>query len=152
MGARGRGRGDHARHRQRRRARGFTIATDARADLITGADDRGILFGAGYLLRRSTGRWFGLALRAHQHSPTTYPFAATSSATARAEQRDAWARAIRPAHPGTRPLRTNAIENIRFRTTTATLRVSRREMNHAMSEICGKYGLQYWCGRPPATT
>lgn len=121
---------------------------------IVGADERGLLFGIGDVLRTATlgaGR-FELAgplarttapeygLRGHQLGFRT-----------RANSWDAWTVAEFDQHIRELALfGTNAIENIPFQDEDpgTLMKVSRDEMNVAMSRICAKYGLEHWIWMP----
>ncbi|MBX3440656.1 MAG: hypothetical protein KF861_24405, partial [Planctomycetaceae bacterium] len=134
---------------------GFTIATDGAGRIaITGADARGILFGAGYLLRQlhwSAGS-ASLSGPINTVQQPTYPIRGHQLGyRARANSWDAWTPAQFDQHIRELALfGTNAIENIPFQDDDDSphFKVSRREMNRAMSEICAKYGLQYWVWTP----
>lgn len=134
---------------------GFTIDTDAAGRIaITGADARGILFGAGYLLRQL--HWSKGAASLSEPINTVqqpaYPIRGHQLGyRARANSWDAWTPAQFDQHIRELALfGTNAIENIPFQDDDDSphFKVSRREMNRAMSEICAKYGLQYWVWTP----
>ncbi|MBN2127962.1 MAG: hypothetical protein JW741_00630, partial [Sedimentisphaerales bacterium] len=136
-------------------AEGFRLdaAPDGRVRLV-GADARGALFGAGYLLRKldwkkgavslpgplSTTQKPQYAIRGHQLG---YRARANSWDAWTPEQFDQYIREL--ALFGT-----NAIENIPFQDEQQSphFKLSRRDMNRKMSEICARYDLAYWVWTP----
>ena len=121
---------------------------------IAGASQRGVLYGVGAFLRKmdwGKGRLSladGLAfeskpasaIRGHQLG---YRSTANSWDAWTVEQFDRYIREL--ALFGV-----NSIENIPFQDprNNPLMKVSRREMNRAMSGICRKYGLDYWVWTP----
>ena len=134
---------------------GFTL--DARPEgriQLTGADKRGALFGVGYLLRKMDWETGTVSLP----RPLTaterpeYPIRGHQLGyRARANSWDAWT-----PHQFDQYIRelalfgTNAIENIPFQDDQDSphFKLSRRDMNRTMSEICMKYDLAYWVWTP----
>lgn len=132
---------------------GFSIVTDKEILWIVGADGRGVLYGVGYLLRHLTwgkGRASmdlpfdidtapAYAIRGHQLG---YRDVANSY--------DAWD--IPQFEQYIRELTffgVNCIENIPLHPgTTPVMKVSPEAMNRALSEICGRYDLDYWAWIP----
>lgn len=134
---------------------GFTLKSSADGRIqINGADGRGALFGAGYLLRKldwgrgavslpgplSAVEQPEYAIRGHQLG---YRARANSWDAWTPEQFDQFIREL--ALFGT-----NAIENIPFQDNQQSphFKLSRRDMNRTMSEICAKYDLAYWVWTP----
>lgn len=137
----------------------FGLFTDTTASgmpvvWVVGADPRGVLYGAGVLLRKlewGSGR-LGLAgplnfttspvspIRGHQLG---YRAAANSWDAWDAAQFDQYIREL--AFFGA-----NAIENIPFQDDRRAplMKMDRRDMNIAMSKICARYGLEYWVWTP----
>lgn len=121
---------------------------------IMGDDGRGVLYGAGYLLRKMVWKE-GQAL-------FPVPFEITSKPTMslrghqigfrpRANSWDAWTPEQFEAY--VRELvvfGTNAIENIPFQDSDPTplMRVTREEMNKQIGQICAKYGIEHWVWTP----
>jgi hypothetical protein len=136
-------------------AEGFSLnaSPEGRIQLV-GADARGALFGAGYLLRKLDWEKGAVSLPG--------PFTATEKPEyairghqlgyrARANSWDAWTpdqfdQFIRELAL----FGTNAIENIPFQDDQESphFKLSRRDMNRTMSEICVKYDLAYWVWTP----
>lgn len=120
---------------------------------ITGADPRGLLFGVGHFLRsiHSAGGHLSCPAGGVSEKPD-YPIRGHQLGyRARANSWDAWTPAQFDQHIRELALfGTNAIENIPFQDDDHSphFKVSRREMNRAMSEICAKYDLQYWVWTP----
>lgn len=120
---------------------------------ITAADKLGALFGVGHLLRHlsvenGTANYFG---GAHTETPAMAIRGHQLGFRAHANSYDAWDVAQYDQY--IRELAffgTNMIENIPFQDDRQPLNknISRRDMNRAMSEICQKYGLQYWVWTP----
>jgi hypothetical protein len=132
----------------------FEIALNDSGLRITGADPRGVLYGAGWLLRQAewspgafqwkspaaTRSWPAEAIRGHQLGYRS-----------RANSYDAWDAAQYEQY--IRELAifgANCIENIPFEDTQPSphMKLSRRDMNRRMSEICQEYGLEYWVWTP----
>jgi hypothetical protein len=121
---------------------------------IQGSDSRGTLFGVGELLRNLV--WAkGKAL-----IPTNMDISKAPAYSirghqlgyrARANSWDAWSKEEFDQH--IRELAifgTNAIENIPFQDSRRNkfMKYSRRDMNKIMSDICDRYGLDYWVWTP----
>lgn len=133
---------------------GFRIHTDGAGVAITGADSRGALYGAGHLLRQIEWGKGKLELRTTIEvvtSPVSPIRGHQIGYRTTANSWDAWTipqfeRYIRElAFFGI-----NSIENIPFQDdrNNPLMKVPRREMNRAMSEICARYGLDYWVWTP----
>lgn len=134
---------------------GFSITTDEEKGQVrvVGADARGVLYGAGYLLRKldwrqgeartqalNTVQKPEYPIRGHQLG---YRTTANSWDAWTPQQFDQYIREL--ALFGT-----NAIENIPFQDERVSphFKMSRRDMNKTMSEICQKYDLAYWVWTP----
>ena len=134
---------------------GFSLnaSPEGRIQLV-GADARGALFGAGYLLRKLDWKKGAVSLPG--------PFTATERPEyairghqlgyrARANSWDAWTPEQFDQHIRELALfGTNAIENIPFQDDQVSphFKLSRRDMNRTLSEICVKYDLAYWVWTP----
>ncbi len=140
-------------------AEGYGIAVDTSdADRpvvwVVGADPRGALFGVGRLLRNLECREGSVGIAADFEIVTSpaYPLRGHQLGyRARANSWDAWT--VEQFDQHIRELAffgTNAIENIPFQDASESphFKVSRREMNRAMSAICDRYGLEYWVWTP----
>ncbi len=121
---------------------------------IQGADPRGTLFGVGELLR--TLNWSqGAASLPGDLDVATAPVSPIRGHQlgyrARANSWDAWTEQQFDQYIRELALfGTNAIENIPFQDETSNdmMKYPRREMNRKMSEICDRYGLDYWVWTP----
>ncbi len=120
---------------------------------VIGADPRGTLFGAGYLLRKLEWAKGKLGLDALDIATApAYPIRGHQLGyRTQANSYDAWDAAQYEQY--IRELAffgVNSIENIPFHDDrkTPVMKVPRREMNRAMSEICDRYGLDYWVWVP----
>jgi hypothetical protein len=121
---------------------------------IQGVDSRGTLFGVGDFLRNL--EWAkGKALIPDNLDivkAPAYPIRGHQLGyRARANSWDAWSEKEFDQH--IRELAifgTNAIENIPFQDSSKNklMKYSRRDMNKMMSEICDRYGLEYWVWTP----
>ncbi len=138
---------------------GYRLVVDIHPSLppvvwILGADPRGALYGAGALLRTMTWSAGNVTLPADLDIVTApeYPMRghqlgyrdlANSWDAWTPEQFDQYIREL--ALFGV-----NSIENIPFQDTRTSplMKYSRREMNWRMSEICDRYGLDYWVFAP----
>ncbi len=139
------------------RAEGYQLITDAagpRQTLwIVGADARGLLYGVGAFLRKaewSRGR-LSLEQLALSTSPTSPIRGHQLGYRNTANSWDAWT--IQQFDQYIRDLAlfgVNSIENIPFQDDrhNPLMKVPRKEMNRAMTEICRKYGLDYWVWTP----
>lgn len=133
---------------------GFQIETEGDHVRITADDSAGLLFGAGYLLRQLEMKPGSIVLPKPINITTAprYPIRGHQIGYRnRANSWDAWTREQMDQY--IRELTffgTNAIENIPFQdeTTAPHMKFTRREMNKIMSEICEKYGIQYWVWTP----
>lgn len=137
----------------------FGLFTDTSASgmpvvWVVGADPRGVLYGAGALLRKLEWGPERLELAAPLNFTTSpvspirghqlgYRAAANSWDAWDAAQFDQYIREL--AFFGV-----NAIENIPFQDDRRAplMKVDRRDMNIAMSQICARYGLEYWVWTP----
>lgn len=138
------------------RLEGYRLYADAgaRAVWVIGADPRGSLFGVGALLRRLDWARGSLNLAAPLDVTTApaYPIRGHQLGyRTQANSWDAWTVAQFEQH--IRELTffgVNSIENIPLQDDrkTPVMQVPRREMNRAMSEICDRYGLDYWVWLP----
>ena len=139
-------------------AEGFHVALEDAAGpaprvWVVGADPLGVLFGAGWLLRKldlETGSIYAADGLSVTTSPR-YPLRGHQLGyRGRANSYDAWDAARFEQH--IRELTffgVNAIENIPFEGEDGPhMPIPRRAMNRAMSEICSRYGLQYWVWVP----
>ncbi len=121
---------------------------------IQGADARATLFGVGELLRNLN--WSpGAALLPGDLDIATAPVSPIRGHQlgyrARANSWDAWTEPQFDQYIRELALfGTNAIENIPFQDETSNdmMKSSRREMNRKMSEMCDRYGLDYWVWTP----
>lgn len=121
---------------------------------IIGKDKRGVLFGVGKLLRIMKYNKGSLKIEIPLNiveSPTSPIRGHQLGYRAQANSYDAWD--IKQYDQYIRELTffgVNSIENIPFQDERPAplMPVSRREMNRAMSEICKKYGLDYWVWTP----
>ena len=120
---------------------------------VIGADPRGTLFGAGCLLRKLDWAKGKLSLDALDIATApAYPIRGHQLGyRTQANSYDAWDAAQYEQY--IRELAffgVNSIENIPFHDDrkTPVMKVPRREMNRAISEICDRYGLDYWVWVP----
>jgi len=121
---------------------------------VIGADARGILFGAGRLLRLLD--WgpdsVSLAKVTDVSTSPAYPIRGHQLGyRARANSYDAWNAATYEQHIRDLILfGCNCIENIPFQDDQVSphMTVSRDEMNRILSEICDHYDLDYWVWTP----
>lgn len=121
---------------------------------VVGADSRGVLFGVGHLIRLLD---WGIG-KAFLHGPldiTTspaYPIRGHQLGyRARANSYDAWnAETYEQYIRELMFFGTNSIENIPFEDTmpSPVMPISRDEMNLALSDICARYGINYWVWTP----
>lgn len=135
-------------------AEGYRLRTVTGGVEIEGADARGVLYGVGSFLRKADWASGTLSvdgpvdersapvspIRGHQLG---YRTTANSWDAWTIEQYDRYIREL--ALFGV-----NAIENIPFQDSRPNplMKVPRRVMNRAISEICRKYGLDYWVWTP----
>jgi len=134
----------------------YLDTTDAKRPIvwIVGKDPAGLIFGVGHLLRELNLTKTSIQLPSSISVATSpaYPIRGHQLGfRPRANSWDGWDekqfdRYIRELAI----FGTNAIENIPFQDTTASPHqvVSRERMNVAMSEICARYGMQYWLWVP----
>jgi len=121
---------------------------------IAGADARGVLFGAGRLLRELDWSQGQLSLSTPLDLATSpaYPIRGHQLGyRAQANSYDAWD--VAQFEKYIRDLTffgINSIEGIPFQDLrpTPVMKVGRREMNKAIGEICHRYGLDYWLWLP----
>ncbi|HOQ31148.1 MAG TPA: alpha-glucuronidase family glycosyl hydrolase [Candidatus Hydrogenedens sp.] len=121
---------------------------------IIGKDNRGVLFGVGKLLRIMKYSKNSLEIEIPVNiieSPISPIRGHQLGYRAQANSYDAWS--IENYDQYIRELTffgVNSIENIPFQDDRPAplMPISRREMNRAMSEICKKYGLDYWVWTP----
>lgn len=121
---------------------------------VRGADPRGVLFGVGALLRTldwAPGR-LTLPATLDVASAPAYPIRGHQLGYRNtANSYDAWT--VAEYEQYIRELAffgVNSIENIPFHDgrPSPVMKVDRREMNRAISEICARYGLDYWVWVP----
>ncbi len=133
---------------------GYRLQADRASVHITGADARGTLYGVGHFLRTMT--WSPNQLTFQTPSDITtapaYPIRGHQLGyRTQANSYDAWT--VAQFEQYIRELAffgVNSIESIPFHDDrpTPVMKVPRREMNRAMSEICYRYGLDYWAWTP----
>ena len=121
---------------------------------IIGADARGVLFGAGYLLRKANlqagGAWLESPLdlaTSPQQSIRGHQLGYRNTANSY----DAWTPAQYDQYIRELALfGTNAVENIPFgkNNDSVHMPITREEMNIRMSEICARYDVDYWVWTP----
>lgn len=121
---------------------------------IIGKDNRGVLFGVGKLLRimKYSQNSLGIEIPVNIiESPISTIRGHQLGYRTQANSYDAWS--IKQYDQYIRELTffgVNSIENIPFQDDRPAplMPVSRKEMNRAISEICKKYGLDYWVWTP----
>ncbi len=137
---------------------GFRLTAEMKRDFpvitIAGADERGVLFGVGAFLRKM--EWAPDQLRFpipfELETTPKYPIRGHQLGYRnRANSWDAWT--VEQFDQYIRELivfGANAIENIPFQDEDASphMKLSREEMNMRMSEICARYGIEYWVWVP----
>ncbi|MBS1875899.1 MAG: hypothetical protein JSU00_21975 [Acidobacteria bacterium] len=136
------------------RAEGYRITTGATTVRIVGADQRGVLFGVGRLLRMLDAAPGRVTLTGPVDMVTApaYPIRGHQLGyRAQANSYDAWT--VAQFEQYIRELAffgVNSIESIPLedKRPTPVMKVPRREMNRAVSEICKRYGLDYWAWVP----
>jgi hypothetical protein len=141
------------------RAEGYRLFVDggkgkASTVWVVGADPRGALYGVGQLLRRIDWAPGTATIPASIDIATApaYPIRGHQLGyRAQANSYDAWNAAQFEQY--IRELAffgVNSIENIPFQDDrrTPVMRVPRREMNREISDICARYGLDYWVWTP----
>jgi hypothetical protein len=142
------------------RREGFSIFVQPKTDkspavvFVTGADPRGLLFGVGKLLRSVA--WGERSVRLADgfqaaEAPEVPLRGHQLGFRARANSWDAWT--VAQFDQYIRELvifGANAVENIPFEDSqpSPVMKVSREEMNAAMSEICARYDVEYWVWVP----
>lgn len=119
-----------------------------------GVDDRGALYGVGHLLRTFDMTSGSVRLRSPldvAHAPA-YPLRGHQLGyRARANSYDAWdARQYEQYIRELAIFGANAVENIPFEDRQASphMKLTRRDMNRALGDICLRYGLQHWVWTP----
>ncbi|MEK7793017.1 MAG: glycoside hydrolase family 20 zincin-like fold domain-containing protein, partial [Candidatus Hydrogenedentota bacterium] len=133
---------------------GLRLYIDGDTVWVVGADARGCLFGVGALLRNLNWGDGRAELPASLDIATApaYPIRGHQLGfRTQANSWDAWTPEQFDQH--IRELTffgMNSVENIPFHDDRVTplMKVSRREMNRRMSEICQRYGLDYWVWVP----
>jgi len=133
---------------------GLGVNPDSKQVLIRGYDARGVLFGCGRLLRELQMTRGSVRIAADTLIGTSpaYPIRGHQLGyRAAANSWDSWT--VAQYEQYIRELTffgANSIENIPFQDERQSplMKVPRREMNRAMSEICAKYGLDYWVWTP----
>lgn len=139
------------------RAEGYHLLTanTGRPEVwIAGEDARGVLYGVGAFLRRMSWTRGGLVLDgplAISSSPASPIRGHQLGYRSTANSWDAWT--VPQFERYIRELAlfgANSIENIPFQDprNNPLMKVERRDMNRAMSEICRRYGLDYWVWTP----
>lgn len=138
------------------RAEGYRLFVDGKNSTVwvLGADARGVLYGVGALLRKLD--WAkdraSLSTALDIATAPAYPIRGHQLGfRTQANSWDAWTPEQFDQH--IRELTffgLNSVENIPFQDDrpTAVMKVDRREMNRRMSEICARYGLDYWIWTP----
>lgn len=142
-----------------RRADGYRLFVDKQASgstvvWIVGADARGVLYGVGALLRNLNCTKGHAVLSASLDIATApaYPIRGHQLGyRPKANSWDAWTPEQFDQY--IRELTffgVNSIENIPFQGAAPSplMKTSRQEMNRKMSEICARYGLDYWIWAP----
>ncbi len=137
-----------------RQAEGYHLYVQDGTVHVAGADRRGALFGVGHLLRKMVWAKGRLELDAVTDIATApaYPIRGHQLGyRTQANSYDAWS--VAQFEQYIRELTffgVNSIEAIPFHDDrpTPVMKVPRREMNRAMSEICARYGLDYWAWIP----
>lgn len=141
--------------RQPYQPEGYQLKLEANGNVrIAGADSRGLLFGVGGLLRALEYAPGRLSLQGPLDVTTAPAYSIRGHQLgyrSTANSWDAWT--IPQFEQYIRELAlfgVNAIENIPFQDArnNPLMKVPRREMTHAMSEICRRYGLDYWVWTP----
>ncbi len=135
-------------------AEGYRITTGATTVRIVGADQRGVLFGVGRLLRMldAAPGWVTLPGPVDTATAPAYPIRGHQLGyRAQANSYDAWT--VAQFEQYIRELAffgVNSIESIPLedKRPTPVMKVPRREMNRAVSEICKRYSLDYWAWVP----
>lgn len=138
------------------RSEGYRLVVDAKAATvwIVGADARGTLYGAGALLRKLNWAKGRASIPAELDIATApvYPIRGHQLGfRTQANSWDAWTPEQFDQYIRELALfGLNSVENIPFQDSRQTplMKVDRREMNRRMSEICARYGLDYWVWTP----
>jgi hypothetical protein len=121
---------------------------------VVGSDPRGALYGVGQLLRRIDWKQGEAAISSTLDIATAPVYAIRGHQLgyrAQANSYDAWS--VAQFEQYIRELAffgVNSIEDIPFQDDRATpvMKVSRRDMNRAISSICARYGMDYWVWAP----
>jgi len=134
---------------------GFSLKANPEGQIqLVGADARGTLFGAGYLLRKLDWEKGAVSLPGPFTETEKPEYAIRGHQLgyrARANSWDAWTPEQFDQYIRELALfGTNAIENIPFEDDQVSphSKLTRRDMNRTLSEICAKYGLAYWVWTP----
>lgn len=134
----------------------YRLLGDAEANVVwlLGKDARGTLYAAGALLRKL--EWASdtaiVPMPLDIQTQPAYPIRGHQLGyRAQANSWDAWS--VDQFDQYIRELTffgLNSVEGIPFQDerTTPVMKVGRREMNRALSHICGRYGLNYWAWTP----
>ena len=132
------------------RVEGYRLLLTGNVIWILGADSRGTLYGAGDLLRHldwSIGSGSVEGPLDIQTAPASSIRGHQLGYRHRANSWDAWTREQFDQYIRELALfGVNSIENIPFEDSRISdmMKYSRRDMNRIMSEICARYGLDYW--------
>ena len=121
---------------------------------VIGADPRGALYGVGQLLRRMDWKQGAVTIAATLDVATAPVYSIRGHQLgyrAQANSYDAWS--VAQFEQYIRELSffgVNSIEGIPFQDErpTPVMKVPRREMNRAISNICARYGMDYWVWTP----
>ena len=121
---------------------------------VIGADPRGALYGVGQLLRRIDWKQGAVTIASTLDVATAPVYSIRGHQLgyrAQANSYDAWS--VAQFEQYIRELSffgVNSIEGIPFQDErpTPVMKVSRREMNRAISNICARYGMDYWVWTP----
>jgi hypothetical protein len=146
-------------HRLETRAEGYRLFIEERKTgpsivWVVGADPRGTLYGVGQLLRRIDWAQGSAEISTPLDIATAPAYSIRGHQLgyrAQANSYDAWN--VSQFEQYIRELTffgVNSIENIPFQDDrpTPVMTVSRLEMNRAISDICARYGLDYWMWTP----
>jgi hypothetical protein len=136
------------------RQEGFRLAASKSGVEIAGADARGVLYGVGALLRELD--WAPGELRVDsslrlETAPASRIRGHQIGYRSTANSWDAWTVAQFDQYFRELALAgANAIENIPFQDSRSNplMKMTRREANRALPELCRRYGLDYWVWTP----
>lgn len=140
------------------RAEGYRVVseTDGKRPIVwtVGTDARGALYGVGHLLRKLEMQAGSVGLRSPidvSNSPAYRLRGHQLGYRARANSYDAWdAKQYEQYIRELAIFGANAVENIPFEDNQASphMKLSRREMNRAISDICRRYDMEHWVWTP----